>query len=187
MDENLKFVIDETKGEMQKTITHLIDTLSKIRAGKASTQMLAGISIDYYGTKTPLNQTANLSAPDPKTIAIQPWDKSMIEAIEKSIMAANLGFNPQNDGEIIRINIPPLTEERRKQLAKYINTESENNKVSLRNARKNANDSIKEYQDEGASEDDAKRAEKEVQEITNEYTKKIEEITKKKEEDIMKV
>jgi len=187
MHEELEFVIEESKDSMEKTIRHFTDGLSKIHAGKASPQMLSDISIEYYGTRTPLNQAASVNTPDPKTIVIQPWDRSILEAIEKAIYGANLGFNPQNNGEIIRINVPPLTEERRKQLVKFISQEGETTKVSLRNTRKKANDEIKKIQKDGAPEDDAKKAEDTIQEITNEFTKKVDEILKKKEIEIMTV
>ena len=128
MNEDLEFVIEETSENMGKTVEHLIDTLTKVRAGKASPQMLNDIYFDYYGAKTPLNQAATINTPDPKSIVIQPWDRSAIELIEKAIQSSNLGFNPQNDGEFIRINVPPLTEERRMQLVKFSNQEGENNK-----------------------------------------------------------
>jgi ribosome recycling factor len=187
MNEDLLFVIEESEEQMKKTIDHVITSFGKVRAGKASPQMISEVYVDYYGSRTPLNQTANISTPDPKTIMIQPWDKSMIEAIEKAIMSSNLGFNPQNDGEIIRINIPPLTEERRKQLVKFVNQEAETNRVSVRNTRKKANDEIKLLQKDGASEDEAKNAESKIQDLTNDYIKKIDEILKKKEEEILTV
>lgn len=187
MHEDLQFALDDAKESMEKTLKHFIDTLSKIHAGKASPQMVSDLVIDYYGAKTPLTQAASINTPDPKTIVIQPWDKTILDIIEKAIQSANLGFNPQNNGEIIRINVPPLTEERRKQLVKYINQEGENNKIAIRNTRKNANDFIRQTQKEGASEDDAKKAEDIVQDYTNNYVKKIDDILKIKEQEVMKV
>ena len=187
MNEDLLFVLEESEDLMNKTIDHLIESLSKVRAGKASPHMISEVHVDYYGAKTPLSQTSNINSPDAKTIMIQPWDKSMIPIIEKAILAANLGFNPQNDGEAIRINVPPLTEERRMQLVKYIHQEAENNRISIRNARKKANDEIKTIQKDGASEDDAKKAEAKVQDLTTDFIKKIDEILAKKEQEILKV
>ncbi|MBT3302623.1 MAG: ribosome recycling factor [Bacteroidetes bacterium] len=187
MNEDMLFIIEEGEDQMKRTITHLIESLNKVRAGKASPQMISDVYVDYYGAKTPLSQTANVNTPDPKTIMIQPWDKAMIQPIEKAIMASNLGFNPQNDGEVIRINVPPLTEERRKQLVKYINQEAENNRISIRNTRKKANDEIKVIQKDGASEDDAKNAESKIQDLTTEYIKNIDDILAKKETEILTV
>jgi ribosome recycling factor len=187
MHEDLQFVIEECGELMEKAISHLQETMARVRAGKASPQMISEVFVDYYGTRTPLNQMANVNAPDPKTIVIQVWDKSAITAIEKAIMGANLGFNPQNDGELIRINVPPLTEERRKQLVKYIGQEGEINRISIRNARKKANEEIKKLQKEGAPEDDAKKAESKVQELTNDYIRKIDELLAIKEKEIMTV
>ncbi|MBC8343415.1 MAG: ribosome recycling factor [Bacteroidetes bacterium] len=187
MNEDLLFILEDGEDQMKKTISHLVEALSKVRAGKASPQMISEVYVDYYGSKTLLSQTANVNTPDPKTILIQPWDKNMIQEIEKAIMASNLGFNPQNDGEVIRIIVPPLTEERRIQLVKYINQEAENNRISIRNTRKKANDEIKSIQKEGASEDDAKMAENKIQELTTEYIKNIDEILSAKEKEILTV
>ena len=187
MNEELFMIVEEAKENMEKTKQHFVDALSKVRAGKASPHMISGVNIDYYGSITPLSQASTISTPDPKTIVIQPWDKSILQIIEKAIMAANLGFNPQNDGEIIRINVPPLTEERRKQLVKFAGQEAENNRISVRSARKKANEEIKKAQKDGASEDEAKDAENEVQEYTNQYIKEIDELLKKKEEEILTV
>jgi len=187
MHEDLVFVIEDTEEQMNKTIAHFIESLSKIRAGKASPQMISEVYVDYYGARTPLSQTSNISSPDPKTILIQPWDKSLIQAIEKAILAANLGFNPQNDGEVIRINVPPLTEERRKQLVKFVKDDAETNKVSIRNSRKKANEEIKALEKGGVSEDETKLAETKVQDLTNNFIKRIDEILLKKEQEIMTV
>lgn len=187
MNEELDMIVEEAGENMEKTKKHFIDALSKIRAGKASPHMISEITVDYYGAITPLNQASTISTPDPKTIVVQPWDKSLIQTIEKAILAANLGFNPQNDGEVIRINVPPLTEERRKQLVKFANQEAENNRISVRSARKKANEEIKKAQKDGASEDEAKDAENEVQELTNKYIKEIDALLKTKEQEILTV
>ena len=187
MNEEVDLVFDMTKERMEKTIQHLETELSRIRAGKANPHILDGIEVDYYGSMTPLNQVSNISTPDAKTIAIQPWEKNMIDPIEKSILAANVGLTPVNNGEIIRLNIPPLTEERRIQLVKQVKNEGETAKVSIRNTRRDANDEIKSLQKDGLPEDQAKRAEAKVQEMTDDYTKKVDEVIDAKEEDIMKV
>lgn len=187
MTEEVQFVIDEAGERMEKAISHLEMELSGLRAGKANPKMLDSVSIDYYGTQTPISQVANIGTPDPKTIAIQPWEKVMIEPIERAIINANLGFNPQNNGEMIRINIPALTEERRLTLVKQVNSEGENAKVSLRSARKDANDDIKKLENEGLSEDEAKTAVGEIQKLTDKFAEKVEAVVKDKEEDIMKI
>ncbi|MFO7828666.1 MAG: ribosome recycling factor [Bacteroidales bacterium] len=187
MTEEVQFVIDETKEKMDKAINHLENELATLRAGKASPRMLDTVMVDYYGSPTPLNQIANIGTPDPKTIAIQPWEKNMVEPVERAILNANLGFTPMNNGEMIRINIPALTEERRKTLVKQVNNEGESARVSLRTARREANDEIKKLGKEGLSEDDSKRAEDEIQKLTDQYGEKIEQIVKAKEEDIMKI
>jgi len=187
MTEEVQFIIDETTERMEKAISHLETELASLRAGKANPRMLDTVSIDYYGSQTPISQVANVGTPDAKTIAIQPWEKSMIEPIERAIINSNLGFNPQNNGEIIRINIPALTEERRRTLVKQVNAEGENAKVSVRSARKDANSEIKKLKDDGLSEDDAKKAEDEVQKMTDKFGEKIDKIVKLKEEDIMKI
>lgn len=187
MNEELQMVLDETKENMEKSVKHFGELLSRIHAGKANPQMVNGIYIDYYGTRTPLPQAASINTPDPKTIVIQPWDKTILEVIEKAIQAANLGFNPMNNGEIIRINVPPLTEERRRQIVKNISGDAENNRVAIRNIRKRANEDIKFLQKEGVSEDEAKKAEDNVQELTNKYIKQIDENLKRKEQEIMTV
>lgn len=187
MEEEVKFCIDEAAEKMDKAIDHLKDELMRIRAGKATTALLDGITVDYYNVLTPLNQVSNLSTPDAKTIIIQPWDKSMIEPIEKAIMQANIGLNPANNGEIIRIVVPPLTEERRRDLVKQIKSLGENTKVSIRNSRRDANEEIKKLQKEGLAEDLAKDAENEVQDMTNDYTKKIDDMVASREKDIMTI
>jgi ribosome recycling factor len=187
MNSDLEIILEFTREHMQKTINHFIESLNKIRSGKATPGMISDVIVDYYGSKTPLNQVASISAPDPKTIIIQPWDKGMIQPIEKSIMASNLGFNPQNDGQIIRINVPPLSEERRKQFVKFIHQEGEVNKISIRNSRKKANEDIKAAEKKGAPEDESKKAEDKTQELTNKFIKEIDELLLKKEKEIMTV
>ena len=183
--EEIEFILDTSKESMQKTIGHLEVAFSKIRAGKASPQMLDSVSIDYYGSLTPLNQASNINTPDAKTISVQPWDKSLLDVMEKAIIDANLGFTPMNNGEMIMINIPPVTEERRRELVKLAKSESENTKVSIRNSRKEANDELKKL--EGISEDVLKDAEQSVQDITNAFSAKIDAFFTKKESEIMTV
>ena len=158
MNEEVDIIIEEAEESMEKGIRHLESELSKIRAGRADTKMLHGISVDYYGTMTPLSQVSNINTPDPRTIAIQPWEKNMIQVIEKAIMAANIGLTPENNGEVIRINVPPLTEERRKNLVKQAKNEAENARISIRAARHKANDELKRMLKEGLPEDMEKDA-----------------------------
>ena len=183
--EEIEFILDSTRESMDKSIEHLEVAFSKIRAGKASPQMLDNVSINYYGTMTPLNQASNINTPDAKTISVQPWDKSMLEVMEKSIIDANLGFTPMNNGEMIIINVPPVTEERRRDLVKQAKAEAENAKVSIRNVRKDANDELKKL--EGLSEDVIKDAENSVQGVTNEFSSKVDTFFTKKESEIMTV
>ena len=187
MTEEIKFYLEETSERMQKALEHLESELQKLRAGKADPNILNGIMVDYYGTETPLQQVSNINTPDARTIAIQPWEKAMIDPIEKAIMASNIGLTPVNNGEMIRINIPILTEERRKDLVKLVKSEGENAKISIRSSRKEINDEIKKLEKNGLSEDMAKDAELEVQKITDNFSKKIDEIVSKKEADIMTV
>lgn len=187
MSEEVLFCIDSAKEQMDKVIKHLESELLKIRAGKASPIMLDGIYIDYYGSKSPLNQVANIAAPDPRTIIVQPWDKSMLEPIEKAIQASNLGFNPQNNGEILRIIVPPLSEERRKQLVKQVKTEGETAKIGIRNSRRDANEELKKLKKEGISEDEIKEGEEKIQKITDQYITKIDEILANKEKEILTI
>jgi ribosome recycling factor len=187
MEEEVQFYIDEAKEKMDKAISHLQDELMRVRAGKATTSLLDGITVDYYSVLTPLNQVSNLSTPDAKTIIIQPWDKNMIEPIEKAIMHANIGLNPANNGELIRVAVPPLTEERRISLVKQIKSMGETCKVSIRNSRREANEEFKKLQKNGLSEDLAKDAEIEVQEMTSDFTKKIDDMIASREKDIMTV
>ncbi|MBL4655840.1 MAG: ribosome recycling factor [Bacteroidia bacterium] len=185
MEEDIQLCLEDSKESMDKVIQHTAQELSKIRAGKASPDMLNGVEVDYYGTNTPLTQVGNINTPDAKNIIIQPWEKDLLKPIEQAIIEANLGFNPQNNGETIRITIPPLTEERRREFVKTAKTIAENGKVSIRNARKDANDFIKNLKNDGMSEDLAKNTEDTVQEITNTYISKIDAQLSSKEEDIM--
>lgn len=187
MTEEVKLTLEDTKEQMDTAVTHLESELSKIRAGKASTQMLDGIYVDYYGARTPLSQVANVNTPDARTIAVQPWEKTLLQAIEKAIQAANLGLNPQNDGVLIRINVPPLTEERRRDLAKRAKAETENAKVTARNIRRDANEMIKALIKEGLPEDVAKDAEAKIQVLTDSYTAKMDKHLEIKEKEIMTI
>ena len=187
MNEEVKMYMDEAKELMQNAIAHLENELAKIRAGKANPKILNDVLVDYYGTPTPLPQVANISVPDPRTIAVQPWEKTMLAPIQKAIMNANLGFNPDNTGEIVRINVPPLTEERRKELVKQSKSVGENAKVSIRNTRRDAIDTFKKMVKDGLPEDASKDAEAEVQKITDNYNKKVDDILAQKEKDIMTI
>jgi ribosome recycling factor len=187
MDEEVELYIEDAKDKMKKALDHLDNELIKIRAGKANPSMLHGIHVDYYGVSTPLNQVANVGTSDARTIVIQPWEKGMIDPIEKAIMAANLGLNPDNNGETIRLNVPVLTEERRKSLVKQVKAEGENARVSIRNARRDANEEFKKMQKNGLAEDEVKKAEEEVQKITDEFSIQVDKLLEKKEKDIMTV
>ena len=183
--EEINFILESTKEEMENAILHLEKQFVNIRAGKASPSMLGSVMVEYYGSLTPLQQVSNVNTPDGRTITVQPWEKSMLQEIERSIMAANLGFNPMNNGESIIINVPPLTEERRYQLAKQAKAESEDAKVGVRNHRKDANSNLKKI--ENISEDALKNAELDVQDLTDEYINKIDQIFAVKEKEIMTV
>lgn len=183
--EELQLILDTAKQEMDAAIKHLEHAFLKIRAGRASTAMVQDVMVEYYGSPTPLNQVANVSIPDAMTIAIQPWDRTAIKDIEKGIIVANLGFAPSNNGDTIILNVPPLTEERRKELAKQAKAESEQTKVTVRNARQEAMKNLKKL--EGISEDIIKDTEADVQELTDKYIAKVEEHLKHKEADIMKI
>ncbi len=187
MTEEVNFILDSTKESMQDALAHLDKKFANIRAGKASPAMLGGVMVEYYGSPTPLNQVGNVNTPDARTIAIQPFEKSLIPEIEKGIMLANLGFNPMNNGENVIINVPPLTEERRKDLVKQAKTEAENAKIGIRNDRKNANNEIKKLEKEGLSEDLAKNTEIDIQQLTDGYIKKVDEAFAVKEKEIMTV
>lgn len=187
MQEELGITLDAATESMMKTINHLETELVKIRAGKASPNMLDGITADYYGSPTPINQVANVTALDARTISVQPWEKNMLSVIERAIMAANIGINPQNDGNSIRLFLPPLTEERRKELVKKCNVEGEQAKVSIRNIRRDAIEDIKKMQKDGLSEDAAKEAEAEVQAITDKHIVLVDKHLAAKEKEIMAV
>lgn len=185
--EELELFLEDAKEHMEKSIQHVTHALAKIRTGRAMPNMLDGLMVEYYGNPTPINQVASINTPDAKTLAIKPWEKNTLAEIEKVIINSDLGLNPQNDGETIRLNIPPLTEERRVQLVKQSKQEAEKGKVSVRNVRKDTNDSLKKLLKENVSEDEVKKAEAQVQELTDSYTKKIDELLVKKEEEIMTV
>jgi ribosome recycling factor len=187
MDELVIMVLDDTRDKMEKSIKHLENELIKIRAGKASTHIVDGILVDYYGVMTPLNQVSNIGTPDPKTVIVQPWDKNMISPIEKAIMQANIGITPENNGELIRLSIPPLTEERRRELVKQVKHEGEDTKVGIRNARREANEELKALQKDGLPEDEEKNGEAEVQKITDQYIERVDRELETKEKDIMTV
>jgi ribosome recycling factor len=187
MNEEVELVIEETKDRMQKALEHLEHELARLRAGRATPVLLDGITVDYYGVNSPLAQVSNINTPDPKTILIQPWEKNMLGTIEKAIMAANIGLTPINSGEVIRINIPPLTEERRHQLVKQVRNEGETAKISLRNARKWANDELKAMQKDGLPEDIEKDATEKIQEMTHDYSVKVDKVMSAKEKDVMTV
>ncbi|PZD78411.1 ribosome recycling factor [Mesonia sp. K7] len=184
MMEEINFILESTEEAMQNAIKHLEKELLKIRAGKASPSMVGSVKVDYYGALTPLNQVANVSTPDARTISIQPYEKSFIGEIEKAILNANLGFNPMNNGESVIINVPPLTEERRRELAKQVKAQAEDAKVGVRNDRKNANNDLKKLD---ISEDLLSNAETDVQTLTDKYINKIDEVYHHKEKEIMTV
>ncbi len=187
MSDDSLLLIEETTEGMANAVSHLDRELVKIRAGKASPAIFDGVKIDYYGTMTPLAQVGNINIPDARTIVIQPWDRGVLGAIEKAIMAANLGFNPVNNGEIIRISIPPLTEERRKEMVKKVKAEGESAKVAVRNVRRNVLEKAKKLTKDGIPEDEVKNLEKEIQTITDKHIEKIDQILTAKEKDIMTV
>ena len=187
MNEEAQFCLEEAKEQMQNALMHLEKEFQKIRAGKSSPQMLDGVKVDNYGVMSPLNQVANINTPDPKSIVVQPWDKNMLAPIEKAILAANLGFNPKNDGTILRIMVPPLTEERRRDLVKKAKIEAENAKVAIRNTRREANDTAKQLEKDGVPEDDIKKLEEEIQETTNAFIAKVDKLFGIKDADIMTV
>lgn len=187
MNEELDFLYEEAKENMGKSIQHFERELLKVRAGKANPQMLDNVKVDYYGVMTKLSQMSNINTPDPRSIIVQPWEKNMLEPIERAIMAANLGFNPQNDGTLIRISVPPLTEERRKELVKKVKGEAEHTKVGIRNNRRDALEAGKKLEKEGVPEDMVKAFEHNIQELTNEFTAKVDTMVNQKEEDIMTI
>jgi len=187
MNELISIELDDCKEKMIKAVAHTESELTKIRAGKANPSMLDGIYVDYYGSATPLSQVSNVNTTDARTIVIQPWEKSLLSAIEKAIIDSNLGLNPQNDGSIIRLVIPPLTEERRRELVKKAKEEAEKGRVAVRNIRKDTNESIKKLKNDGASEDEIKAGEIEVQKLTDTYIAKVDQLAELKEKDIMTV
>ncbi len=187
MTEEVNICLDEAKDQMERSITHLQQEMARVRAGKANPAMLDGIMVDYYGNDTPIKQVANVNNLDVKTLVITPWEKSMLEPVERAIIAANIGVTPQNDGNVIRLIMPPLTEERRKELVKKVKELAESSKISVRNARKEANDMMKSLTKDGLSEDLARKGEDKVQDLTNAYIEKVDKYLHAKEEEIMTV
>lgn len=187
MTEESKQILDSAGGKMQKAIDHLQESLLAVRAGKANQNLLNGVVVDYYGSAMPISQVASVTIPDAKNVLIQPWEKGMIQAIEKAIINANIGLTPSNNGEQIRLVIPPLTEERRKELVKQIKGDAETARVSLRNARRDAVEGFKKAQKDGMPEDMAKDGENEAQKLTDKFSKKVDEIIAEKEKEIMTV
>ncbi len=187
MPESIPSIVATAEDHMKKAINHLEAELIKIRAGKANPQMLDGIIVDYYGSPLPINQVANVSVMDARTLSIQPWEKNMLQPIEKAILAANIGINPQNDGNLIRLFLPPLTEERRKELVKKCQGEGEHSRVAIRNIRRDAIEHIKRLQKTGLSEDAAKDAESDVQQVTDKFISVVEKHLASKEKEIMAV
>ncbi len=187
MSEETKKILNDTEASMNKALNHLEAELVKIRAGKANPSMLDGIMAEYYGNPTPINQVANISVLDARTITVQPWEKNMLQPIERAITMANIGINPQNDGTSIRLFLPPLTEERRKELVKKCNAEGEHAKVAIRNIRRDSIEHIKKLQKDGLSEDVAKDAEDDIQQTTNKFILLVEKHLAAKEKEIMAV
>ena len=187
MTEEAQFCLDEAEEGMKSALQHLEKEFSKLRAGKANPQMLEGIKVEYYGALTPLEQMANITTPDPRQIIVQPWDKSIIHDIDKAIMAANIGLNPKNEGEVLRIIVPPLTEERRRDLVKKAKNEAENARISIRNIRRSSNDMAKDLEKEGVAEDEVKKLQEDIQKLTTKFIEIVDKIVVQKEKDIMKV
>ena len=187
MTESLDRIIDDVSVQMKKAIAHLEAEVSKIRAGKATPQIVDGIYVDYYGNPTPLNQVANVTIPDARTISIQPWERNMLQPIEKAIIASNIGLNPQNDGNYIRLYLPPLTEERRRELVKRVYAEGEQGKIALRSIRRECIEQVKKLQKDGLSEDIAKDGEARIQATTDKFIVIVDQHCKDKEKDIMTV
>jgi ribosome recycling factor len=187
MNEEIELITEETRERMDKATEHFEHELARLRAGRSNPALLDGITIDYYGVNSPLSQVSNINTPDPKTILVQPWEKSMLGVIEKAIMAANIGLTPMNNGEVIRINIPPLTEERRHQLVKQVHNEAETARISIRTARKWAHDELKKLLKDGLPEDLEKTTADDIQEMTHDYNSKIDRIMAIKEKEIMTV
>ncbi|MDG1841735.1 MAG: ribosome recycling factor [Crocinitomicaceae bacterium] len=187
MMEELEMIYEEFKDSCQNRLTHLDVELSKIRAGKATPSMLNNVKVEYYGSMTPIQQVANISTLDARTLTVQPWEKAILNDVAKGILHANIGLNPQSNGEMLIITVPPLTEERRKDLVRRVKAESENAKVAIRTHRKEAIDMVKTLKDDGLSEDLSKGAEEEIQQITNSFSKKIDDMVVQKEESIMTI
>ena len=187
MTEEIQFYLSEAEESMQKAVQHTGAELTKIRAGKATPAMIEHLKVDYYGTPTPISQVANIAAPDARTLLIKPWEKNMLSEINKAIKASDLGLNPQQEADAVRLNIPALTEERRRELVKQVKGETESGKVAIRNIRKDVNDSLKKLQKEGTSEDAVRDAEAKVQKMTDAYIVKIDELLTKKEAEIMTI
>jgi ribosome recycling factor len=185
--DQLSLIFDDTEQHMLKAIHHLETELVKIRAGRANPNMLDGLVVDYYGSPTLINQVGNISVSDARTLTIQPWEKNMLQPIERAIINANIGVTPQNDGNVIRLFLPPLTEERRKELVKRVNAEGEHSKVAIRNIRRDAIEHVKKLQKDGLSEDAAKDSEKDIQDLTNKYTAQIDKHLEAKDKEIMSV
>jgi len=185
--EDVKKQIEKSESQMSKAVDFLEDSIAHIRAGKADIRVLDNVMVDYYGSQMSLAQVSNVTVPDARTIKIQPWEKKMFEVIEKAILVSNLGFNPTNNGESIIIAVPPLTEERRRDLVKQAKQEGENSKIIIRNVRKDANEAFKKMKKDGLAEDLAKDAEDTMQKLTDKYIGKIDELIKKKEQDIMAI
>jgi ribosome recycling factor len=186
-EEDVNAVIDEGRDAMDKALERFYKELRKIRTGRASTNLLDGVTVDYFDTPTPLNQLATLSVPDPRMIVVSPFDKTAIAAIEKTIQSSDLGLTPSNDGKVIRIQIPPLTEERRKALVKQVRKIAEDHRIRVRDARRDSIGLLKDLEDDGLSKDDRHRAEKKVQDVTDGFIKKIDELTSQKEKDVLEV
>ena len=187
MNEEIKMYLEDAEESMQKALNHTGVELTKIRAGKASPAMVEGLKVDYYGTPTPISQVANITAPDARTLMIKPWEKNMLGEINKAIKNSDLGLNPMQEADGIRLNIPALTEQRRRDLVKQVKGETESGKVRIRNIRKDVNDSLRKLMKEGASEDDVKDAETKVQKLTDAYIVKVDELLSKKEAEIMTI
>lgn len=187
MEEEIQLHLDEAKELMQKAVEHTQQELAKIRAGKAMPNMLDGIMVEYYGTPTPIQQVSSINTPDARTLIIKPFERSLLNEVQRAITNSDLGLTPQNDGEVIRLSIPPLTEERRQNLVKQVKAEIEHGKISIRNIRKDTNNAIGKLKNEGVSEDDIKRGEDQVQALTNKYTEKLDELFAKKEKEILTV
>lgn len=187
MNEFCQMCLAETQEGMEGALIHLEREFQKLRAGKASPQLLEGVKADYYGVLTPIEQMANISSPDPKQIIVQPWDRNVLGILDKAIQAANLGFNPQSDGIVLRIFVPPLTEERRKDLVKKARNEAEQARVAVRNIRKNSNTMAKKLEKDGVPEDEIKKLENDIQQLTNRYVTRVDEILAAKEKDVMTI